>query len=136
MEKRTNLDKLNNLLKKAKEDLKIWLYYANVKSIKEFKLKEKELQNNSFHKIDDVKRQIEYIKKLNSKIKELKKTTTIISFNDLVKEKINELNSVARFGGKYWIEGRSLYCNNWKIQSFKKSEILELIEKLMIAERV
>lgn len=136
MEKRTNLDKLNNLLKKAKEDLKIWLYYANVKSIKEFKLKEKELQNNSFHKIDDVKRQIEYIKKLNSKIKELKKTTTIISFNDLVKEKINELNSVARFGGKYWIEERSLYCNNWKIQSFKKNEILELIEKLMITERV
>lgn len=136
MEKRTNLDKLNNLLKKAKEDLKIWLYYANVKSIKEFKLKEKELQNNSFHKIDDVKRQIDYIKKLELKIKELKKTTTIISFNDLVKEKINELNSVARFGGKYWIEERSLYCNNWKIQSFKKNEILELIEKLMIIERV
>ena len=47
MEKRTNLDKLNNLLKKAKEDLKIWLYYANVKSIKEFKLKEKESENLS-----------------------------------------------------------------------------------------
>lgn len=42
MEKRTNLDKLNNLLKKAKEDLKIWLYYANVKNLlKNLELKKK-----------------------------------------------------------------------------------------------
>ena len=65
---RTTKDKLINLLEKAKKDLNTWLYYTNSSSVEEFYTKADEIKKQSFHKYDDVIRQISYIEKLESKI--------------------------------------------------------------------
>lgn len=65
---KTTKDKLLNLLEKAKKDLSVWLYYANSSSIEEFYTKADEIKKQSFHKYDDVIKQISYIEKLESKI--------------------------------------------------------------------
>ena len=56
------------LLNKAREDLKIWLYYADSSTLEEFFKKADEIKNQSWHKYDDVIKQISYIEKLESKL--------------------------------------------------------------------
>ena len=65
---KTTTEKLNNLLNKAREDLKIWLYYADSSTLEEFFKKADEIKNQSWHKYDDVINQISYIEKLESKL--------------------------------------------------------------------
>lgn len=65
---KTTNDKLNSLLIKAKADLNIWLYYADSSSVDEFLKKADNIKNKSFHKYDDVIKQISYIKKLEAKL--------------------------------------------------------------------
>ena len=53
----------------------------------------------------------------------------------LIKAKINQLNRISNSKFHYWIKGRTLYCDNTKIQSFKKSEIENIIDNLMVQEK-
>ena len=70
-----NKDKLLRTLDKANKDLECWLYYCGCTSLEQFvNLSEKricEITESSFHKYDDVKRQIKYIQKIEDKIQKL-----------------------------------------------------------------
>ena len=65
-------DKLLRILERAKKDLEIWLYYCGCSNIEEFEnLSEQricEIVESSFHKYDDVQRQIKYIQKIENKL--------------------------------------------------------------------
>lgn len=62
------IDKLQRLHTKAVEDLKIWLYYADCSTVEEFYEKSEDIKKISFHKYDDVLRQLSYIQKIANKI--------------------------------------------------------------------
>ena len=69
MENKTNLDKLKNVLIKAKKDLDILLDYVDCKNIEDFyNLTEKQKSNKTFHQIDDVLKQIKYINNIENQI--------------------------------------------------------------------
>lgn len=69
MENKTNLDKLKNVLIKAKKDLDILLDYVDCKNIEEFyNLVEKQKSKKTFHQIDDVLKQIKYINNIENQI--------------------------------------------------------------------
>lgn len=65
---RTIVDKLSNLVCKAKEDLEIWLYYNNVTTIDDFF----SIKPNDSIAYYECKRQIAYMNKIISKIEQLK----------------------------------------------------------------
>lgn len=69
MENEANLDKLKNVLIKAKKDLDILLDYVDCKNIEEFyNLVEKQKSEKTFHQIDDVLKQIKYINNIENQI--------------------------------------------------------------------
>ena len=71
MKTQKQLEALNKVLVKAQEDLKIWLHYTDSSTLEEFFNKADEIKIKSFHKYDDVIRQIQYINKIQNKIFEL-----------------------------------------------------------------
>lgn len=67
---RTIKEKLENLLNNAKKNLNISLYYVNCENLECFLQNKEEIKNNnSFHKYDDIIKNINYIEKLEKKLK-------------------------------------------------------------------
>ena len=71
MKTQKQFEELNRVLIKAQEDLKIWLHYTDSSTLEEFFNKSDEIKIKSFHKYDDVIRQLQYINKIQNKIFEL-----------------------------------------------------------------
>ena len=63
---------LNKLLKWAERDLTTWLYYTGCKNLQELKEREDEIKMLSYHKYEDVMRQLDYIDNLKHRIRNLK----------------------------------------------------------------
>lgn len=64
-------NKLEKILLRAKEDLSIWLHYANVNTLEEFTTKSEEIKNKSYHVYTDVVKHIQYISKIEATIGKL-----------------------------------------------------------------
>ena len=71
MKTQKQFEELNKVLVKTQEDLKIWLHYTDSLTLEEFFNKSDEIKIKSFHKYDDVIRQLQYINKIQNKIFEL-----------------------------------------------------------------
>lgn len=133
--------KITNLLNKAKEDLEVFLHYTNSSSVEDFNSKIEEIKKLSFHKYDDVIKQISYIEKLETKINQIKNEkeinrdfnifdfhfmddfTTIILAKEEYNIDISKLN---------YISEDDFFCfSEYKIYTetelFKKFNILDLI---------
>jgi len=60
--------KLHSVLVQAQQDLIYWLKVANVKSTDEFFEKKEEIKQQSYHNYNDVLNQINFIKKIETKL--------------------------------------------------------------------
>jgi len=57
-------NRLDILIKNAKQDLYTWFSYANVTSLKEFEQEQENIKSSSYHKYTDIVKHLQYIKKL------------------------------------------------------------------------
>jgi len=64
----SQIDKLTNLLIRAKKDLNKWLSFANVTSVDEFYKKQDIIKKQSYHKYTDVIEHLNFIKKIELKL--------------------------------------------------------------------
>ena len=60
--------KLHSVLDQAQKDLTYWLTVVKVKSISEFFEKKEEIKRQSYHNYNDVLKQINFIKKIETKL--------------------------------------------------------------------